>query len=186
MSEPTVTIDLAIDIYEHAKGHSTFEDTINTVLRRLLDLPERPDGDDEPTPASRAASMLDQDAVPARVRAAQRAVTRRRATRAKRTRAAAGTLLPESEYHRPILEILNEHGGRAPKNEVIEGVGTRLGSRLTEADQQPLDSGGIRWQSRAQFARLRLVDRGLMDREAPRGIWAITPDGIKALDEETV
>jgi hypothetical protein len=87
---------------------------------------------------------------------------------------------------RPILEALAEAGGSAPKQAVVKAVGVRIDDRLTDADREELESGGIRWQSRIQFARLRLVDRGLISKDAPRGTWAITPDGIKALEEGTI
>ena len=87
---------------------------------------------------------------------------------------------------RPILEVIAQAGGQAPKQVVMEEVGERLGDRLTEADREELDSGGIRWQSRIQFARLRLVDRGLIAKTASRGVWALTSEGAKALEEGTV
>jgi Mrr restriction endonuclease-like protein len=185
--ETTVTVDLAIDVYEYVRDHSTFEDTIGTALRRLLNLPSpfseaRPEDvphHAEAAERNRAAPAISEGPAPQTPR-------RRAAAKTKRTRARAGTLLPESEYHRPILEVLEARGGRASKAEVIEEIGLRLDDRLTETDRLPLESGGIRWQSRAQFARLRLIDRGLMEREAPRGIWGISPDGLKALEDGTV
>jgi hypothetical protein len=54
-----------------------------------------------------------------------------------------------------------------------------LGDRLTEADRGTLDSGGIRWHSRVAFARLRMIEEGLLDGDAPRGTWAITDKGRK-------
>lgn len=104
----------------------------------------------------------------------------------KRIRAASGTLLPEAEYHRPILEILAGLGKRAPKQVVIDELGRRLNGRLTEADRDTLSSGVVRWESRAQFARLRLIDRGYLDKRSPRGTWTITAEGIKALEEGKV
>jgi len=183
---------MGVDIYEFLKERSTFEDTLSSVLRRELGLPDpRPsDGDDA------AAARTDCGGHPVADEPAreprQGARDRGRAPRAKTKnspkakRAAAGTLLPESEYHRPILEILAEQGGSVPKQVVIDEVGRRLDGRLTEADRDELESGGIRWQSRAQFARLRLADRGLIDKQAPRGIWAITPEGTMALEEGTI
>ncbi|MGI8428919.1 MAG: winged helix-turn-helix domain-containing protein [Solirubrobacteraceae bacterium] len=185
--EPTtISVDLDTDVYEHLKGRSTFEDTISTVLRRELGLSGEAveDGPSPRTVSEATVKRVVADRL-AKNRATEKA-KRGAAGAKKRARAAAGTLLPEAEYHRPILEVLSERGGRAPKQEVIEAVGERLANHLAEADRESLDSGGIRWESRTQFARLRLVDRGLMDRDAPRGIWAITPDGTKALEEGTI
>jgi hypothetical protein len=167
-----VLVDL--DIYDHLRSKSSFEDSFSSVLRRELGLDEskitindrdQAEGPETPTPHR-----------PKGVRGS------RKGKRTKRPRAAAGTLLPETEYHRPILEILADGGGRLPKQAVIEEIDRRLGDRFTDADRDTLESGGIRWQSRAQFARLRLADRGFIDKNAPRGIWAITKEGEKALE----
>ena len=175
-----VPIDL--DIYEYLKSRSTFEDTVSTVLRRELKLPS-PAEDSGPTATKSLTVASAGGDKPATSQQASRQATRQRP---KRRRAAAGTLLPESEYMRPILEVIAQAGGQAPKQLIMEEVGERLGDRLTEADREELDSGGIRWQSRIQFARLRLVDRGLIDKTASRGVWALTSEGIKALEEGVV
>jgi hypothetical protein len=191
-SSPGIPVRIGVDIYEFLKERSTFEDTLSSVLRRELGLsdPSRSDShdavvaqtdcDDQPVADERARE-------PRQAARGRQRVPRVNAKKgAKAKRAAAGTLLPESEYRRPILEILAEHGGSAPKKVVIDEVGSRLDGRLTEADRDELESGGIRWQSRAQFARLRLADRGLIDKQAPRGIWVITAEGSKALQERTI
>jgi hypothetical protein len=181
---------MAIDIYEFLKERSTFEDTVSSVLRRELGLPDPvlSDSDDATaTSTDRGGHSIADDAParqPRQVARGQRRTTRGKAkSDAEAQRAAAGTLLPESEYHRPILEILAEQGGSAPKQVVIDEVGRRLDGQLTAADRDELKSGGIRWQSRAQFARLRLAERGLIDKQAPRGIWVITPEGTTALEK---
>ena len=35
----------------------------------------------------------------------------------------------------------------------------------------------IRWKNRVQFVRLRLVQAGLVEKDSPRGVWEITPEG---------
>jgi hypothetical protein len=176
-----VPVSIEVDIYDWLKTRSTFEDTVSTVLRRELGLPE-PSDNGEVTAAESARVAA--DASPSGESHSGSKPARRQKT--KRRRAAAGTLLPESEYLRPILEVLDDSGGSAPKQVVIDEVGKRLTDRLTEADREELDSGGIRWQSRVQFARLRLADRGFIDKNARRGTWAITPEGTTALKEGTI
>jgi hypothetical protein len=179
-----ITVAIDADIYAYLRSQSTFEDTVSTVLRRELKLPT-PDSDATPAPPETdGGGETMRDVTTASRPASSRATSKRQKT--KRRRAAAGTLLPESEYIRPILEAIAEAGGTAPKQAVIEAVGKKLAGRLTKADHEELDSGGIRWQSRIQFARLRLVDRGLIEKNAPRGTWAITPEGTKALEEGAV
>ncbi|HUA76017.1 MAG TPA: winged helix-turn-helix domain-containing protein [Solirubrobacteraceae bacterium] len=174
--QPTISIEIDADIYNYLKERSTFEDSVSSVLRREMGL-------SEPKQSQEQVDAAKDLAPPRRGRPRARSGT---STSGQPRRAAAGTLLPESEYHRPILEAIAEAGGTAPKQVVIDAVGERLGERLTDVDREELNSGGIRWQSRIQFARLRLIDRGLIKKNAPRGTWAITTEGSKALEEERI
>jgi Mrr N-terminal domain len=92
-------------------------------------------------------------------------------------RAAVGSILPEGEYAEPILRALIEAGGSAPAKEVTDRVGELLEGRLTEQDRRPNRSGEIRWRNRTAFARLRLVERGLLIRGSRRGVWEISDLG---------
>jgi Mrr N-terminal domain len=137
-----------------------FVDTPNSVLRHLLEL------DPSGTPKAEA-----QPGSPSQAK-------RRRAVEGKkRRRAPAGTLLPEQEYELPILRALQREGGRAPAREVIAAAGEELGAKLTERDRETLATGAFRWENRAQFTRLRLKERGLIETGSPRGIWEISEQG---------
>jgi hypothetical protein len=191
MSEAEVSVRIERDIYEYLKGRSTFEDTVSTVLRRELDLPTPPKhvqpledgGAHQEVPIDADRTPLPQQRDEMTQAGGTTSQWGRKPVKRKRTRVAAGVLLPEVAYHRPILEILAEKGKSAPKQVVIDELGRRLNGRLTEADRDTLSNGSVRWQSRAQFARLRLVDRGYLNKNSPRGTWAITAEGIKALEE---
>jgi Mrr N-terminal domain len=164
---PTIRIDS--EVLEKLKEHAEpFVDTPNTVLRRILSLPPR---------AESLVVSEDGDAPKRsrRRRPAKRQTGRRPAS--ARTRAKPGTTLPDEEYELPILTILAENGGRAPTREVIDALGVRLDGRLTEADHDRLASGDIRWRNRAQFVRLKLIERGDMATGSPRGVWEITEEG---------
>jgi hypothetical protein len=163
------SIELDEDIYEYLKSQAEpFTDTPNSVLRRLLRLDGASKADIQP-PANGTGSR--------QPRAKKRAGTRKSSGR---TRAPSGTLLPEQRYELPLLRALIEAGGEAPYREVLESVGRALTHEFMPADHETLASGGVRWHSRLQFVRLRLVERGEMDREAPRGIWRITEAGRQA------
>lgn len=100
------------------------------------------------------------------------------------TRAAPGSVLPVRAYWVPILQLLDEAGGAAPANDVIEALGERMRDILTPRDLQPLKSGEIRWRNRARFARLRMKEGGFMSDSSHRGVWEITPAGRELLDQE--
>ena len=152
---PTIEID--DDIFALLQEHAEpLVDTPASVLRRLLGL-NGTGGEASPDQAETAASPA--SAKPARPKGPRR----------KGTRAARGSLLPESRYELPILRFLDQSGGRAPSREVIDAVGRALENELTEADREELNSGDIRWKNRAAFVRLRLIEKGELDGNAPRG-----------------
>ncbi len=153
------TIEIDDDVMTALKAEAEpFADTPNSVLRRVLGLHKA-----SPTTvgAGKARSNADAEG-PAEGNPA---------------RARAGTILPEEEYMLPLLEALRQHGGRAPAREVVEEVGQRLADRLTTLDKEIVRSGGVRWRNRVQFARLRLIDRGFLKKNSPRGLWEITKEG---------
>jgi Mrr N-terminal domain len=161
---PEIQIDN--EVWERLKERAEpFVDTPNSVIRKLLELPKSRNGH-----AGRAAAAA--------------AVGEGRARRARRQkgkhaapRAQTGTILPDGAYELPLLAILDEHGGRAPTREVLDALGERLGDRLMPADHEQLRTGEVRWRNRAQFVRLRLIERGEMKRDSPRGVWEISEQG---------
>jgi hypothetical protein len=175
-------VELDDEVFDHLKAHAEpFVDTPNDVIRRLLglagaattDASSRYDGDaeqrtDPPRPPQKAAA-----------KAAKKRGNK--ASPAKRPRAASGSLLPEQRYNRPLLQALVDLDGQAPYREVVDAVGRELKDDLLPADYETLTSGSVRWQSRLQFVRLRLIERGYLDKNSPRGVWAITDDGREAL-----
>jgi hypothetical protein len=159
------SIEIDDEVFAVLKHHAQpFVDTPNTVLRRLLGVdrvegsPKEPAGKVEGPPKEPAG------------KAGEHA-----------RRAAPGTLLPEREYELPILQYLDESGGRAPSREVVQAVGAALADRLTELDRQELTAGDVRWENRVAFVRLRLVERGELLRGSPRGTWEISDQGRERL-----
>jgi len=186
---PNIRIDR--DVYETLqKGAEPFVDTPNTVLRRLLGLDSSAkDGASEHSASkakngrrgtrSRAAATPNSEpAAGGRPRRRQRAPGRTRGRRAP-----SHEILPESDYIVPLLQVLAKKGGSAHAREVVDEVGKRLSARLTSLDKERLASGGIRWQNRIQFVRLRLAEEGLIERNTRRGVWALTDAGMAKASE---
>lgn len=181
-------IDVDDDVFGVLKSQAEpFVDTPNSVLRRLLRLdPSGPPAENvSPRPTTGAQGFVGtrKRATSTKGKPKRKAPSKR--TASKRTRAARGTLLPEDRYEAPLLRVLVNAGGQAPYRNVVDAVGRELKSLLMPADFETLDSGTVRWQSRLQFVRLRLIERGYLDRETPRGIWGITDLGRKALTEDS-
>jgi hypothetical protein len=202
------TIRIGDDVYEHLQQHAEpFVDTPDSVLRRLLGLAdgaqEEPPAGDHSSPAEPAqAARAEHDGPPATTAAANGAGKGMRSTPARASksrarhgspikrgssaarapRAPRGSLMKDAVYELPILQVLAERGGRAGKNEVLDALEPLLGEQLTDLDRTPLASGEIRWRNRAQFVRLRLVQRGEMENDSPRGIWELAEPGRARLE----
>jgi hypothetical protein len=203
------TIRISESTYEHLQEHATpFTDTPDSVIRRLLgldaaDAEVAPTEDDAPAaagsspdraaraaregPSPRAAGANGSGRGKKRRTSRGRSTRSSRATQAKRgARAPRGSLMHEEGYEIPILTALAERGGRAGKNEVLDALEPLLADKLTDLDRTELNSGEIRWRNRAQFVRLRLVERGEMVKGSPRGIWELADRGRARLSEAGV
>ncbi|HEY8777857.1 MAG TPA: winged helix-turn-helix domain-containing protein [Gaiellaceae bacterium] len=164
---PRIQID--DDVFSVLKSNAEpFVDTPNSVLRRLLGM------------AAGANGSTPEVFPETEPRESYRRQGRRRRPKGRvgeSKRAQSGTILPHDGYELPILAIVDEHGRRAPTREVLDELGKRLEKDLMPADYEKLASGDIRWRNRAQFVRLRLIERGDMKKDSPRGLWEITDQG---------
>jgi len=99
----------------------------------------------------------------------------------KIARAPRSSLLPLHEFELAILRAVSEAGGEASRSRLLEVLGPALENRLTDLDREPLTSGKLRWQTRVDQARNRLVERGLLE-SRHRGVWKLTEAGVEDLD----
>lgn len=178
MEGQSVSIGIDDEVWKAMKAEAEpLVDTPNSVLRRKFGLP--------PTGGGRATDENGGEWEPSDHRPSRRQRASRRSSSngkaAARTRAPRGSLLPGKAYELPILQVLQQRGGRAAAREVIEDVGGLVEETLTPLDRDELETGGLRWHKRVQFTRLRLVERGLVKKDSPRGVWEITDEGRRAL-----
>ncbi len=95
-----------------------------------------------------------------------------------RKRLPRGMRTPKSVFFRPILKTLVELGGAGQVHQILRGVHRRMAGVLREVDNEHLASTKRpRWETTARFARLMLVDSGMLKKRSPRGIWEITEQG---------
>lgn len=166
-------VEIDDEVWEELKAHAEpLVDTPNTVLRRVLGLSATED--------ARTASEAVWPQGARRVDRGDENGRRRPPTR----RAPMGSLLPESAYESPILRALAARGGSAPARDVVNAVGEMVADRFTELDREKLANGGQRWQSRVQFTRLRLKERGLIKSGSPRGLWELAEAGEELVKAE--
>ncbi len=85
---------------------------------------------------------------------------------------------PVDAYWLPMLQALEELGGKARRDEVVELVGKKMEGILTPDDQGLLPSGvEVRWKNRVAWQRENMKRRGLLRDDSPQGIWEITETG---------
>ncbi|MFZ8859986.1 MAG: winged helix-turn-helix domain-containing protein [Thermocrinis sp.] len=97
-----------------------------------------------------------------------------------------GLRTPEEKFIIPILESIIELGGRAKVKDVLERVYDKMKNILNSYDEEPLRSrrNVKRWENTARWARQKMVDKGLLAKDSPRGIWEIKEKGRKYYYEE--
>jgi hypothetical protein len=134
-----------------------FVDDPNSVIRRVLGLPDAEDGPQR------------------RNRGRSRTLTSVHTPQ----RAHSSELLPGSAYYLPILQALAERGGKARGREVIEAAGLALEDRLMPKDLEETSSGVIRWENRCRWAGYALRNGGLLN-EGDRGVWELSETGWEA------
>lgn len=60
------------------------------------------------------------------------------------------------------------------RSEALEGVEAYLGDRLTSSDRGLSDNDAVRWHANVGFSRKDLLELGVLDKAAPRGLWRLT------------
>ncbi len=99
----------------------------------------------------------------------------------KKTEAKAKTKEQESkevDFVIPILQVLEDEGGKGPTNEILDKVKLIIKDQLKAADYELLDdSKTIRWRESAQTAIKDMVKRGLLHSKSPKDVLRITPQG---------
>jgi len=108
----------------------------------------------------------------------------RRRGRPRRTQ--TGDITPQKAYQLPLLQALEEMGGRAECAMVTRRVREIMADILKPADFESLDDEhDIRWVTNVRFARQNLIERGCLRSDSPRGIWEITDRGREYLQTQT-
>jgi hypothetical protein len=105
----------------------------------------------------------------------------------ERRRAKKGEVRPFAFYRPYILKLLRDVPGHSmPTKRVLKALEPILRPHLKPADYAGLPkTGGTRWENKVQWARLRLVEDGLLQtvEQAGRGVWALTPAGSKVAQQ---
>jgi hypothetical protein len=99
-------------------------------------------------------------------------------------RARKGEVTPSSAYKPFILRLLlNAPGHSLRAKRALRLLEPMMRPQMKPSDYASLPKTGVpRWPNKAQWGRQRLVEEGLIHtvEEAGRGVWKLTPAGVKA------
>jgi predicted CopG family antitoxin len=147
----------------------SFEDTPNSILRRLLRLNK--------------ISLVDEKEEETALEE-MRKIVGIKDTSISKFKGVKGKITHVKDYYIPILESLMELGGCAKAYDVLERVREKMIDVLTEMDLELLPSGNdLRWRNKAQWARFLMIKEGLLKNNSPKGVWEITEYGKKYIEK---
>jgi hypothetical protein len=91
---------------------------------------------------------------------------------------------PHKDFTLPILESLEELGGKASRDAVLRKLEGKLNQSFKPGDFETIkNSAEPRWRNRASFQRKNMTIEGLLRSNSPYGIWEMTPEGRQHLEE---
>ena len=139
-----------------------FEDSPNDALGKILDAAE--------SAGLRASSNESGNSRLKHNSSSQNTVTKLQNKRSK---------VSQEAYESAILGAIYELGGKAKVSEVLHKVEEKMRDFFGVLEyQRPPTGTEVRWRNTARWARAALVNRGLINRGSPRGIWQLTADGL--------
>lgn len=156
-------------------------DTADSALAKALDAAERSRGvtprpQGPPVPSKAGLAAVDPS----------RAVTSRPQKPSVPIRpgpaAAKHAKLPQKEFREPLLRVIYELGGSAHVHELRPILRERMESRLLPGDLEHVSGGVERWWNAACWMRHDLVSEGYFRNDSPRGVWALSDEGVKLVE----
>ena len=93
-----------------------------------------------------------------------------------------GRRLPWQEFEEPILLALFELDGSALREDVFAALRPHIKERLLPGDLERSEGGKERWRLTARDTRPRLIQKGYLRDDSPRGVWALSEKGVALVE----
>ena len=90
---------------------------------------------------------------------------------------ASGELTSPKDFWRPILESMNERGGKASRAEYQKDVERKIGWKFKPGDLEHNLDSTLKWSKQVDFQRLAMAKEGLVREGSSKGYWEITDLG---------
>lgn len=94
--------------------------------------------------------------------------------RKRRTSSSGKNHTHQSEMISCLIESLEELGGSAHCNEVLDLMGQKLQGKFMPGDLEYDKSHSVKWRHNAHWARLKLANDGVLVKHSPRGYWQLS------------
>lgn len=90
-----------------------------------------------------------------------------------------GLKTPQSAYIYPLLDTLMEFNGSAQYSVVVQKIYEKMKDIFNSYDLSPVTHNKYipRWKDTLKWVRVDLVNRGILEKNTEKGIWAITDYG---------
>lgn len=147
---PTIRIDHEVYSWLQSQAKA-FEDTPNSVLRRVA-------GIEEP---AKAKPEKTQD------------IRKPMGSRAMISRT------HQQAFRRPLIAILKSHDGELHRKQALVELEVVMRDQLTKDDKALINSGTVRWEKSAEWEVRKLREEGILlsVHQTPRGIWKLSDKG---------
>lgn len=93
-----------------------------------------------------------------------------------------GRLTPRNTLIRAIVKVMEEMGKSGHKREIHNRLEDFLVDVLNSEDYKIDSSGQVSWHHQADWARMYMVQVGILKKDSPRGIWELSMDYKKIMD----
>ena len=90
--------------------------------------------------------------------------------------------LPEGTVREPLLEVIYERGGSARGRDLYPALRERMKRYLTPGEFDRVKPGDEGWRSTVKSARDHLVQDGYLRGDSPRGVWALSKEGVALVE----
>lgn len=94
-----------------------------------------------------------------------------------------GRLTPRNTLIRAIVQVMEQMGNSGSNKEIHQKLELVLADVLTPEDYDLDSSGRITWYHQVDWARMYMVKIGMMRNDSPRGVWELSKNYQKLMDE---
>ena len=94
-----------------------------------------------------------------------------------------GRLTPKNTLIKAIVQVMEQMGNSGHMREIHNRLEDVLANVLNSEDYKKDSSGLVTWHHQVDWARLYMVKKGILKNDSPRGIWELSENYQKIMEE---